>query len=118
MTEYQLLSNTSNTSNETLKMDVLKKLENVRPNKPYHGFNKLSHGFHQIETFRVVKNKFGKKNDGSNKSILIELSNEVLFLPQYFWGKLTEEDLKSLNSSIESGEHVYIYFGGKHEETK
>lgn len=113
--EHQLLSNTLN---ETVKkMEVLKKLEEVRPNKPYHGFGKLSIGFHRIECFRVVKNKFGKKGDGSNKSILVELCEEVLFLPQYFWGNLTEDDIKSLNASINGKENVYLYFGGKHEDT-
>lgn len=98
-------------------MDILKKLEEIQPNKPYFGFTKLSIGFHQIECFRVVKNKFGKKNEGPKKSILIELNEEVLFLPQYFWDKLAEDDIKSLNASIEDGEHVYLYFGGRNDET-
>lgn len=98
-------------------MEVLKKLANVKPNKPYNGFGKLSIGFHQIESFRVTKNKFGKKGEGNSKSILIELSDEVLFLPQYFWNKLTEDDIKTLNSSIEANDRVYLYFGGKHEES-
>lgn len=79
--------------------------------KPYHGFAKLEIGYHQIVCFRNVKNKFGKKGDGSEKSILVELNDEVLFLPQYFLQKINEEDVISLNSTIESNENVHLYFG-------
>lgn len=99
-------------------MDVLKKLEDTKPNKPYNGFTKLSIGIHQIMGVRFVKNKFGKKGDGSSKSILVELEDEVLFLPQYFTQKLSKEDVHDLNSSIQSNENVYIFFGGKNESTK
>lgn len=98
-----------------LKMNVLKKLEDLKPNKLYHGFAKLSIGYHEIRCFRSVRNKFGKKG-GSGKSIIVELEDQILFLPQYFWQKLNENDLQELNSSIENGEYVYLYFGGKQEE--
>lgn len=100
------------------KMNALKKLEELKPNKPYHGFAKLSVGFHQIERFRIVKNKFFKKGDDSNKSILVELKDEVLFLPQYFWQKLNDEDICELNSSININDNVYLYFGGKDEKSE
>lgn len=100
-------------------MNVFNKLDTLNPNKPYHGFAKLSIGYHVITNFRFVKNKFGKKNDGSGKSILVELKNEVLFLPQYFCQKLNESDIKELNSVIETdGDDVFIYFGGRVGETK
>lgn len=100
-------------------MNVLKKLEQVKPNKPYHGFAKLSIGYHQIQCFRSVKNKFGKKNDGSGKSILVELEDQIIFLPQYFWGKINgEDDIRELNSCIDSGENIYLYFGGKQEQSR
>lgn len=51
--------------------------------------------------FRAVKNKFGKKRDGSQKSILIELNDQVLFLPQYFSQKINDEDIRQLNAAIE-----------------
>lgn len=79
--------------------------------KPYHGFAKLEIGYHQIVCFRIVKNKFGKKGDGSNKNILVELNDEVLFLPQYFLQKINEEEVISLSSTIESNENVHLYFG-------
>lgn len=93
-------------------MNVLKKLEN-ESNKPYRGFTKLSKGCHEIVNFRVVKNKFGKKSDGSNKSILVELEDQVLFLPQYFNQKLNNDELNQLNESIAANEKVYLFFGGQ-----
>lgn len=99
-------------------MNALKKLSQVKPNKPYHGFSKLDIGFYRIECFRVVKNKFGKKSEGSAKSILAELKNEVVFLPQYFWDKIDEEDINELNLSITAGEEIYLHFGGRNEESK
>lgn len=99
-------------------MNALKKLENVKPHKPYHGFGKLQNGVHKIECFRVVKNKFSKKGEGSSKSILIELEEQVLFLPQYFWDKINENDIRDLNSGIDSNQYVYLFFEGKNEETK
>lgn len=97
-------------------MNVLKKLEFVQPNKPYLGFNKLSIGYHQICCFRSVKNKFGKKGEGSAKSILLELDDQVVFLPQYFWQKINEKDMCDLNTLIETGENIYLHFGGKQEQ--
>lgn len=100
------------------KMNALKKLQEVAPNKPYLGFAKLSLGFHQIFNFRSVKNKFGKKGEGSAKSIMVELDEQVLFLPQYFSQKINEEDMSELNAGIEKNESVYIYFGGRDEKSK
>lgn len=99
-------------------MNALKKLDEIVPSKVYLGFAKLSLGYHQILAFRTVKNKFGKKSDGSAKSILIELEDQVLFLPQHFSQKLNDNDLSELNSSIEKNECVYVYFGGTDEKTK
>lgn len=94
-------------------MNVLKKLESVQANKPYHGFTQLKKGSHEILNFRYVKNKFGKKSDGSNKNILVELNDEVLFLPQYFQQKLNSEDICEMNESISSNVKIYLHFGGK-----
>lgn len=91
---------------------MLKKLEN-ETNKPYRGFTKLKKGFHEILNFRIVKNKNGKKSDGSNKSILVELDDQVLFLPQYFNQKVNNEDFNDLNESISTNEKIYLFFGGQ-----
>lgn len=102
----------------SVKMNALKKLKEVQPNKPYNGFAKLKIGYHEIVNFRAVKNKYGKKNEGSNQSILIELQDEVLFLPQYFWQKINNDDITELNSAIGAGEKVYLFFGGRNDDTK
>lgn len=106
-------------SRALFKMNALAKLQNIKPCKPYHGFGKLKIGYHQIIFFRTVKNKFGKKNDGNGKSILVELEDEVLFLPQYFFQQINEEDIQELNTTIEKEEKkIYLYFGGKISESK
>lgn len=99
-------------------MNALQKIQQLKPNKPYCGFAKLAIGFYEILNFRYVKNKYGKKGEGSGKSILIELDDQVLFLPQYFNQKLDEEDLRELNSTIDDGEKMYLSFGGKHEHSR
>lgn len=101
-------------------MNALKKLAEISSKpylggKPYFGFAKLKKGYHCIQKFRAVKTKFVKKGE---KSILTELKDQVLFLPQYFRATLNDNDLEELNSSIGNGEKVYLFFGGKNDETK
>lgn len=100
------------------RMNILKKLEDSSANKPYNGFAKLHPDFYRILSFRCVKNKFGVKTDGSNRSVIVELEDEILFLPQHFCQKLTNEDIYELNSCIESDENFYLFFGGKHGTNK
>lgn len=98
-------------------MSVLEKLEE---NKPYLGFKKLSVGFHQIKLFRSVKNKFEKKEENGDepKSILVELDDQVIFLPQYFKDKISDSEMCELNSDIENKKEIYLHFGGKNETSK
>lgn len=101
-------------------MSALAKLRMVTSNqstsKPYHGFTKLSVGYHKIECFRLVKNKFTKDaTDDQKKTILVELENEIVFLPQYFMNVLDKDDLNNLNCADEIN---YLYFGGKREKNK
>lgn len=84
-------------------------------NKPYRGFSKLAVGYHEIVNFRTVKNRFAKKGD-CVKTISVELEIEVVFLPSYFWQKINEKDMVELNTMINSGSKIYLYFGGKQEE--
>lgn len=97
-----------------IEMDVIKKLQEVKP-KPYYGFTQLSIGFHKIISFRTVKNKFAKKGEKQSKTLVVELQKEILFLPQYFSENLSEDEINALNECDES---VYIYFGGRNEKTK
>lgn len=65
--------------------------------------------------FKSVKNKFGKKSE-YKKSIVVELKDQVLFLPGYFWQKINEEDIVALNNAISEGQMMYLLFGGKQPE--
>lgn len=52
--------------------------------KPYKGFKNLSRGVYKIFKFKMVKNKFIKDGGDSSKfSVMVELENQVLFLPQH-----------------------------------
>lgn len=85
-------------------------------NKPYHGFGQLAVGYHKIESFRLVKNKFAdKESDKNQKTILVELEDQVLFLPQYFMNAINESEIDELNSADEVH---YLYYGGKRENKK
>lgn len=111
---FEIISLRFQVKNGDPKMEVLKKLANIKDNKPYRGFSKLPLGNHLILNFRTVKNKFCKKGDPA-KTILVELQNEVVFLPNHFMQKISEPELKLLNELIEEGQNVYLFFGGKTE---
>lgn len=86
--------------------------------KPYHGFKELTRGKHRIIRFKIVRNKFAKEGleaDGSASSqwsVMAELENEVLFLPQHLARKFNNsaETVRAVN---ESGITFYLYFGGR-----
>lgn len=96
-------------------MNVLKKLENMQGSKPYLGFAKLAIGNHKIMCLRIVKNKFAKKGEGNGKSIIVELSDQILFLPQHFAQNLGSSDIEELNASKEA---VFLHFGGQQDGSK
>lgn len=93
-------------------MNAFEKLQQASETKPYYGFSNLPLGYHEIFGFRLVKNKFAKKEDCKKKSILIELKDQIIFLPKYFSENINEDDIVNLNSD---GEIKYLYFGGKRE---
>lgn len=101
-------------------MSVLKKCLLKKLNKPYFGFGKLAIGNHKIEGFKVVKNKYAKKNkvDNNSTSIMVELYEEILYLPPYFRTKLSDADVDDLNKCISENENVYLHFGGKQKDSK
>lgn len=92
-------------------MSALEKLQKVGVTKPYFGFGKLEIGYHEIERFRLVDNKF---KDGE-KTLLIELKEEVVFLPRYFLDNLEEEDVRKLNTDDQP---KFLYFGGRRHHSK
>lgn len=93
-------------------MSALKKLQEASETKLYYGFSKLSLGHHEIICFRLVKNKFAKSKNERKKTLLVELKDQIVYLPQYFSEKIKEDDISELNSD---GVIKYLYFGGKHE---
>lgn len=97
------------------KMDVLEQLDNV---KPYNGFVKLAIGYHSIERFRDVKNRFVKNEGVPGRTILVELKNEVVFLPQYWSEKIALLGIDKLNEQLENKREIFLYFGGKYGDTK
>lgn len=115
-------------------MSVFKKLQSVGTSKPYYGFTNLDIGYHRIICFRVVKNKFANNKDdecaGSGasssagsiskreeKTVIVELKDQVLFLPQYFLSQLSDREMNELGVN-ELKEKMYLYFGGRREKTK
>lgn len=97
-------------------MDAFKKLNFLSERKPCSGFTKLNIGFHAIEYFKIVNSKFGiKKNeDEPPKSLLVELTDRTVFLPNHFLERLTQQDLDEMNKSSST---IYLFFGGKSADT-
>lgn len=88
---------------------ALELLKSAKSNaKPYYGFDKLANGSHEIINFRLTKTKYGE-------TILVELNDEVLFLPQYFKAALDSEKIEELNND---GIKKFLHFGGKNKTTK
>lgn len=92
-------------------MNAFQKLQEAGESKPYHGFSKLTLGHHEIICFRLVKKKFAKQED-CKRSLLIELKDQIVFLPNHFSENINDDDITELNSG---GETKYLYFGGKNK---
>lgn len=93
-------------------MSALLKLQEASDMKPYNGFSKLTRGYHKILHFRMVKNKFAKRDDCKH-SIIVELENEIVFLPKYFAIDMKESDIEDLNTD---GQKKFLFFGGRSNE--
>lgn len=103
-------------------MDLLTSASRPKPKnteyeegKPYYGFSKLSKGHHEVYKFRLVKNKMYKANAEKpmlKRILLVELKDEVLFLPQYFAEKFDDDDSK-VDVLNNDGIKKFMYFGGK-----
>lgn len=84
--------------------------------KPYYGFSHLAIGKHSIEKFRLTPNKFYNKKEVNSfkKSLVCELSDQVLFLPNYFSAQFNED--KSLIETVNNdGVKRFLCFGGKRD---
>lgn len=93
-------------------LNLLTSIGGSGESKPYLGFPKLDYGNHEIKLFRLVNNKnYNAATEGSLKRILlVELEDQVLFLPAYFAKSL--QDDKAV-AELNSGGKKYLYFGGK-----
>lgn len=85
-------------------MNVLKKLNSVNDDKPYHGLPTLKQGYHEVFSFRESNGRYGR-------SVIAELKNEIIYLPQYMVEKIDQDDIRELN---DSSEKLFIFFGGRH----
>lgn len=89
--------------------------------KPYRGFTELPHGKYRIVRFKLVKNKFAKGDKGSEDSprsstaVMVELEDQVLFLPQHLARRFQENpgSMREINTSDIT---FYLYFGGMRDE--
>lgn len=95
-------------------LNLLQSIGGNSDSKPYKGFTKLMHGNHEIYRFRLVKNKqYNAQAEKSLKRVLlVELKDEVLFLPAYFAEKFNDSDklVEELNTD---GIKKFLFFGGK-----
>lgn len=84
--------------------------------KPYLGFSQLELGNHLVVKFSLAKNSLYKKGSGKPKLVMmVELRNQVLFLPDYYAEKFdcNEEKVSALN---EDGIEKYLQFGGSRSD--
>lgn len=91
-------------------------LHQVGNSKPYLGFKKLNAGNHEIVKFRVVANKQYREGapESYRKSLLVELEDQVLFLPHYFFEQL-QFDEKKVEELNNDGIKKYLFFGGERD---
>lgn len=106
-------ANASNAPESPSAFSLLQRIGNL---KPYLGFKQLSIGNHEIVKFRVVTNKQYREGapDTTKKALLVELEDQVLFLPHYFFEEVEcdEEKVYELNKD---GVKKYLFFGGERE---
>ncbi|XP_031626920.1 uncharacterized protein LOC116343151 [Contarinia nasturtii] len=81
--------------------------------KAYNGFSKLPHGYHKIYKFKLANNKqFNpKEKKTAKKVLLVELKDEVLFLPEYFALAIKEDERKVFDLNND-GVEKFLFFGG------
>lgn len=83
--------------------------------KPYLGFSNLPKGFHEIQHFRLVKNNYYNPDCEKlslKRVLLVELKDQVLFLPEYFAIKFNDDD-NLVNALNNDGIKKFLFFNGK-----
>lgn len=83
-------------------------------NKPYIGFSKLPVGYHECVAFRLVTNKYFRpdaKNPGLKQSLLVELKEQVLFMPTYISKKFVDNE-QNFDALVNDASKKFLFFGG------
>lgn len=82
-------------------------------NLPYRGFANLPIGNYRIEQFKFVRNKFQKHEDPESppRILMVELAEEIVFLPAYFAKNFNDDDelVRNINND---GVTRFLCFGG------
>lgn len=81
--------------------------------KPYYGFTNLEIGNYEIFDFKFVKNRFAVNDPNvPPRIVLVELADQVLFLPTYITIKFDDDDtlLEAINND---GIRRFLCFKGK-----
>lgn len=79
--------------------------------KPYKGFKNLAVGNYEIKRFRLVKNKFLKEEDSPKRVLLVELEDQILYLPAYFAVNFEDDDRK-VDAVNKDGVRRFLCFKG------
>lgn len=100
------------------EMDLLRK-KVYNDSKPYHGFKNLLIGNYKIVRFRMVMNRYyrpGSENPGLKKTLLVELEDQILFLPEYITAKFSgnKEEILQLNEDNKD-KKLFLCFNGKRD---
>lgn len=93
-------------------------LNEERQSKPYFGFSKLKVGYYECVAFRIVNNKQYKpdaENPGLKQTLLVELKDQVLFMPKHISAKFidNQQNFEALTSSTEK---IFLFFGGSNPD--
>lgn len=91
-------------------------VNNQYPNqKPYFGFSRLALGHHSVVGFRIVKNKLYRADSekpGLPKTLLVELEDQVLFMPDYISKVFIDDEQKVAELNSDNIKKV-LFFGGR-----
>lgn len=93
-------------------------MEFLNASKPCTPFDKLDTGYYEVIKFKLVKNRFYRQNSenpGAEKSLIVELANQVLFLPSYISKNFAGPNEYRVAELNNSSEKIFLYYGGSSE---
>lgn len=86
--------------------------------KQYLGFEKLKLGYHEIERFKLAKNRYYKPksdNPGVQMCLTVELDDQVLYLPEHI-SRQFDGQVKKVEELNKDGVKKFLYYGGTTEK--